>query len=349
VATKEDRWKNVVIDVPTKKMQVVEKESEESDNEDEDPLAPFVCMCRVFEEQPFNDPDRDGSDDDDSWEYEDMPPLILREDLDFDSDDDSDDDNEDDDTAIFRPDNPLLREFQRRASYADDLLLSQFDEDLADVLSRETPPEAFGEIFETFDISEGFVGLRISNEGLERWRNRMGQEQGEQNSQEASFEWHEEHPTREEDNVFSLVQVASTVNNAHVLEALAMRSIPCSIDNALPHIAFEIVKGIYMMALVDSCAGVSTGNYSFHKHVMSNLPPESYKLTHFDGDEPFECLYLRGAIEKIRADDKEGRLFAVVEYNTTYSTMEGESVKFAFALGHDVAVKAIMGCQRSRA
>jgi hypothetical protein len=52
---------------------------------------------------------------------------------------------------------------------------------------------------------------------------------------------------------------------------------------------------------------------------------------------------LKGAIDQVRKDEKEGKLFAVVIYNTTYKTGHGEMVKYAFALGHDVSVNTIIG------
>ena len=109
--------------------------------------------------------------------------------------------------------------------------------------------------------------------------------------------------------ISSLVQ---TVSTAHIFGSMTSREIPCAVDNTLPHISFEVVAGVFVSALVNSCAGVSTGRYCFHKHVMKNLPEGSCKLMYIDGDEPFRPLWLKGAINQVREDDKEGKLFAVV-------------------------------------
>jgi hypothetical protein len=180
---------------------------------------------------------------------------------------------------------------------------------------------------------------------FEAWRKVFEENQSRLKGQEEE----EQQPSIQEDHkvdvwdkkkAASLVQM---VNLAHVFEGVARREIPCAVDNTLPHIAFEVVKVVFVSALVDSCAGVSTGRFSFHMHVMSRLPKGSYKLMYFDGDEPFKPLWLRGAINQAKECGEEGKLFAVVVYNTMYESTNGGGIKFAFALGHDVSVNTIIG------
>jgi hypothetical protein len=197
--------------------------------------------------------------------------------------------------------------------------------------------------WEALDIRQGYLYSPINFPNhfrawgciwdLEKIRRSLGSNQQDiQGGGEGAEEVHR--------RISSLVQ---TVSTAHIFGSMTSREIPCAVDNTLPHISFEVVAGVFVSALVDSCAGVSTGRYCFHKHVMKNLPEGSYKLMYFDGDEPFRPLWLKGAIDQVREDDKEGKLFAVVVYNTTYKTPAGDMVKFAFALGNDVSVNTIIG------
>jgi hypothetical protein len=126
----------------------------------------------------------------------------MRKEIDIKSNGDSNDID-----VNLHPEKPTVRELQRRTSFADDLLLSQFDRGLQDALSRDILTQIYGEIFETIDISQGFINLRINDERLERWRTQIGTRQEEQDQQVSSRQ--HKGPTKEKDNVLSLVQVAS--------------------------------------------------------------------------------------------------------------------------------------------
>jgi hypothetical protein len=126
----------------------------------------------------------------------------MRKEIDIKSNDDSNDID-----VNLHPEKPTVRELQRRTSFADDLLLSQFDRGLQDALSRDILTQIYGDIFETIDISQGFINLRINDERLERWRTQIGTRQEEQDQQVSSRQ--HKGPTKEKDNVLSLVQVAS--------------------------------------------------------------------------------------------------------------------------------------------
>jgi hypothetical protein len=60
-------------------------------------------------------------------------PFIMRKEIDIKSNGDSNDID-----VNLHPEKPTVRELQRRTSFADDLLLSQFDRGLQDALSRDT-------------------------------------------------------------------------------------------------------------------------------------------------------------------------------------------------------------------
>jgi hypothetical protein len=58
--------------------------------------------------------------------------FIMRKEIDIKSNGDSNDID-----VNLHPEKPAVRELQRRTSFADDLLLSQFDRGLQDALSRD--------------------------------------------------------------------------------------------------------------------------------------------------------------------------------------------------------------------
>jgi hypothetical protein len=130
-------------------------------------------------------------------------PFIMRKEIDIKSNDDSNDID-----VNLHPEKPTVRELQRRAQALPMIFccLSLIGE-LQDALSRDILTQIYGEIFETIDISQGFINLRINDERLERWRTQIGTRQEEQDQQVSSRQ--HKGPTKEKDNVLSLVQVAS--------------------------------------------------------------------------------------------------------------------------------------------
>ena len=111
-------------------------------------------------------------------------PLIMRKEIDINSDDDSNDND-----VNLHPEKPILRELQQRTSFANDLLLSQFDGELQDALSHDILTQIYRDIFETINVSQGFINLCINDKRLERWRIQIGARQ-EEHEQQVSFRQH---------------------------------------------------------------------------------------------------------------------------------------------------------------
>lgn len=118
---------------------------------------------------------------------------------------------------------------------------------------------------------------------------------------------------------------------------------PIIIWNGLPAILIP-VAGMELLALVDTCAAVSIGNYDNHKNWMHKYPTMVAKFREFNDSDPFEPIKLGGAIvdpfdyDETEVNEKYGALTAVVHYYTDLYFPDGNQLVLSFALGKDVAV-----------
>ena len=132
----------------------------------------------------------------------------------------------------------------------------------------------------------------------------------------------------------------------------ALRPIPVAITPTLPTI--DICLGepdnqttLPLPALLDTCASLNSGLYSFHRHIATTHPACVHSFIDFnDSSQPFEPVRLTGAVTDTTSfdpNDFRGLLRAVVTYILPYTFSDGSPVHLSIALGDDIAVNTILG------
>ena len=126
------------------------------------------------------------------------------------------------------------------------------------------------------------------------------------------------------------------------------RQIPLSVNNELPAVELRFGPSddqeIQFLCHLDSCAGMNTGSLLMHQWVMTKCPHIVVAYEECNDLNPFTPLKLDCAIPT--ADDitsLDGKLTAVVEYQTRYKLLCGKPATLKFGLGKDVQVNAIVG------
>jgi hypothetical protein len=126
------------------------------------------------------------------------------------------------------------------------------------------------------------------------------------------------------------------------------RAMPIAMDNRLPTAFFALTGGsVELGCLIDSCAGLSSGNRAFHDHVRASYPQCVTSFEEFNDANPFLPIKLGGAItnpEQYDPNSHHGLLTAVITYRAK-STDPATSTGFllSFALGPDVSVNSLLG------
>ena len=130
------------------------------------------------------------------------------------------------------------------------------------------------------------------------------------------------------------------------------RPIPVTISATLPTI--ELLLGeqdspnpLTLSSLLDTCASLNSGLYSFHRDLAQRYPSIVHLFEHFDDlNNPFEPARLSGAVrdvETFHPSDFHGLLRAVITYTMPYTFSDGSPVLLKIALGDDVSVNTIVG------
>ena len=101
--------------------------------------------------------------------------------------------------------------------------------------------------------------------------------------------------------------------------------------------------------LLDTCAGLNSGQYDFHVAIYKQYPDSVVRLIEFDDPKtPFEPVCLTGAVTNPESPEteeaiKNGTLRAVIIYRLPYIFPDGRPVTLNIALGDNMAVHTILG------
>jgi hypothetical protein len=143
------------------------------------------------------------------------------------------------------------------------------------------------------------------------------------------------------------------VRSLHIRPATPVRPIPVAISSRLPTIDLHLglandpSSTTILTTLLDTCAGLNSGSYAFHKTLAILHPRCVAEFVEFDDLlNPFEPVRLTGAITDPDSYDPEslhGSLRAVITYHLPYTFVDGSPVKLSIALGTDVSVNTILG------
>lgn len=148
-------------------------------------------------------------------------------------------------------------------------------------------------------------------------------------------------------------QLVQLLRSLHIRPATTLRPIPVAITSCLPTIdlrlgtATDPPSPTVLTVLLDTCAGLNSGSYVFHKALADIYPNCVADFVEFDNDlNPFEPVRLTGAITDPSDYDPaslHGSLRAVITYHLPYTFVDGSPVKLSIALGTEVSVNTIVG------
>ena len=102
---------------------------------------------------------------------------------------------------------------------------------------------------------------------------------------------------------------------------LESRPMPIQVNNNLPTADFRLTTAnmepcIDLGCLIDTCAGLNSGNLAFHTHIWSTYPHCVVSFEQFDDENSFRPVKLGGAITSQVDEADHGRLTAVITYRT---------------------------------
>ena len=135
---------------------------------------------------------------------------------------------------------------------------------------------------------------------------------------------------------------------------LESRPMPIQVNNNLPTADFRLMTAdmepcIDLGCLIDTCAGLNSGNLAFHTHIRNTYPHCVVSFEQFDDENPFRPVKLGGAITSNFDEADHGRLTAVITYRTDIvNRLTGELMTIKFALGADVSVNSLFGAPTLR-
>ena len=147
-------------------------------------------------------------------------------------------------------------------------------------------------------------------------------------------------------------QLVIGVQSFHFSPKPATRPIPVAITPTLPTITVSLGEHrssniTNLVTLLDTCASLNSGLYSFHKQFATDHPNCVHSFIEFnDSTQPFEPVRLSGAVrdpDSFAPSEFHGLLRAVVTYILPYAFSDGSPVHLAIALGDDVSVDTIVG------
>ena len=111
----------------------------------------------------------------------------------------------------------------------------------------------------------------------------------------------------------------SFVTSSHVNDD--SRPMPIQVNNNLPIADFWLATSkmepcVDLGCLIDTCAGLNSGNLSFHTHIQDTYPQCVVAFEQFDDANPFRPVKLGGAVTSPHDKSDHGRLTAVITYRT---------------------------------
>lgn len=147
-------------------------------------------------------------------------------------------------------------------------------------------------------------------------------------------------------------QFVQMVKSFQTLSTLPEQVIPVSISDKLPTI--DLLLGNpsspsphSLPCLLDTCAGLNSGLYSYHKNLAQLFPSCVESFIEFDDPRtPFDPIRLTGAVtdpDDYANAQSHGILRAVVSYFVPYIGTDGSTVSIRIALGDTVSVNTILG------
>ena len=149
--------------------------------------------------------------------------------------------------------------------------------------------------------------------------------------------------------LYVAVGVSFVANNQ-----LESRPMPIQVNNNLPTADFRLTTAnmelcIDLGCLIDTCAGLNSGNLAFHTHIRNTYPHCIVSFEQFDDEKPFWPVKLGGAITSQFDEVDHGRLTAVITYRTDIvNRLTGEPMAIKFDLGADVSVNSLFGAPTLR-
>ena len=124
---------------------------------------------------------------------------------------------------------------------------------------------------------------------------------------------------------------------------------PLYLYNGLPGIVLRIRKtnnddNISLLAHVDTCAAMNTGNLLLHKYIMIKHPSLFSEFVQYDNADPFDPIILQCAVaDLVKAENDHGKITYVVCYWKPYTFTGGKPVLLLFGVGAGIKFCSIIG------
>ena len=142
------------------------------------------------------------------------------------------------------------------------------------------------------------------------------------------------------------------IYTAHLLDTpshVPVRQMPLDLDNGLPGVVPWIEKtnnddNISLLAHVDTCAAMNTGNLLLHKYIMIKHPSLFSEFVQYDNADPFDPIILQCAVANlVKTENYHGKLTDSVHCWTPYTFTDGKTVLLPFGLGYGFTVRSTIG------